>query len=350
MSDAGTDVAGSVPEGAPEGSTPSTDTPATAPATELPHWTEPPTGQVPAVLARDEGETQQILPPTWREDDADWTAHEEEFDTSMFSDERASLGALDESGGDDETLRPWEFDLDSVRPGQPGPGAAADPITEPVPVVTPEDGPARGARRSHRGPAAATTEAVESPRPRGPGTPVPPRTPAVDLGVLGRRHRRCGDRRRISGADGTDGGHRGGGDVERGPRPRRRRGCRQRPPDEDDEAGRPSGTPRVGRARRSGLLPARLTAKRPDEDVAPVAEPLAAEPPGASVADVPGAGRRRAGLASLAAADRAAEESAPASSVSVAPAGTDEGTAAPPPHPVLPRRPARGPAPTTRPR
>ena len=78
----------------------------------------------------------------------------------------------------------------------------------------------------------------------------------------------------------------------------------------DDDL-RPSGTPRVGRARRGGLLPARLTAKRPDEDVLPADVPLAAEPPGASVADVPGAGRRKAGLASLAAADRAAEESVP---------------------------------------
>jgi CDP-diglyceride synthetase len=71
---------------------------------------------------------------------------------------------------------------------------------------------------------------------------------------------------------------------------------------------RPSGTPRVGRARRAGLRPDRLKAKRPDDDVAPVGEPLAAEPPGASVVDVPGAGRRKAGLAGLAAADRAAVE------------------------------------------
>ena len=51
----------------------------------------------------------------------------------MFGDEQASLGALDESGEDAEVSRPWEFDLDSVQPGQPGPGASTvDPITEPV--------------------------------------------------------------------------------------------------------------------------------------------------------------------------------------------------------------------------
>ena len=54
----------------------------------------------------------------------------------MFGDEQASLGALDESGEDAEVSRPWEFDLDSVQPGQPGPGASThDPITEPVEIV-----------------------------------------------------------------------------------------------------------------------------------------------------------------------------------------------------------------------
>ena len=63
----------------------------------------------------------------------------------------------------------------------------------------------------------------------------------------------------------------------------------------------------MGRARRSGLLPARLRAKRP-EDIDEVTDaPLAAEPPGASVTEVPGAGRKKRGVAHLAAADRSAE-------------------------------------------
>ncbi len=115
----------------------------------------------------------------------------------------------------------------------------------------------------------------------------------------------------ISTADVVAAGRRGGG---HGGRVRRRRpgdaGAADAPPTTaaEEDLVRPSGTPRVGRARRSGLLPARLKAKRPDEDVAPVGEPLAAEPPGASVADVPGAGRRKPGLAGLAAADRAADQ------------------------------------------
>ena len=55
---------------------------------ELPHWTEPATGQVPAVLSRDDdsGPSDGILPPTWREEDADWTAHEEEFEPAALDD------------------------------------------------------------------------------------------------------------------------------------------------------------------------------------------------------------------------------------------------------------------------
>ncbi len=117
-----------------------------AAATELPHWTEPPTGQVPAVLSRDpdEGSGSGILPPTWREEDADWTAHEEAFEPAMFSDEHSALGSLDETHGTDAERRPWEFDLGSVKPGAPSPGAAhppggaVDPITAPVEVARTE--------------------------------------------------------------------------------------------------------------------------------------------------------------------------------------------------------------------
>ena len=241
--------------------------------TELPHWTEPATGQVPAVLARDEGEGSAILPPTWREEDADWTAHEEEFEPSMFSDERTALGALDETRDTDQERRPWEFDLDSVRPGQPGPGATStptpDPITEPVEVVGAAD--LSGSDPSARGAEPETT---------GDATSVIFTADVVAAGAAAS----------VAIPD-------AGGDA-----------AAEVADTAADELVRPSGNPRVGRARRSGLLPARLKAKRPDEDVAPISEPLAAEPPGASVADVPGAGRRKPGLAGLAAADRAADQ------------------------------------------
>ena len=62
----------------------------------------------------------------------------------------------------------------------------------------------------------------------------------------------------------------------------------------------------MGRVRRGGLRADRVKAKRPDDMDALTDAPLAAEPPGASVTAVPGAGRRRGGLAGLAAADRSA--------------------------------------------
>ena len=302
------------------------------PPTELPHWTEPATGQVPAVLTRDDGEGAGagILPPTWREEDADWTAHEEEFEPSMFSDDRTALGALDESRSTDQERRPWEFDLDSVRPGQPGPGAAAptvaslDPITEPVEIVTVSE----------------TFEIVT----------VSETVTVTGVVVEPESHVAAPPAEQVSGGDSTSvlsvadiaaagtaavAAPRAGGYDER------------EGTDVADGQVRPSGSPRVGRARRSGLLPARLKAKRPDEDVAPTAEPLAAEPPGASVADVPGAGRRKPGLAGLAAADRAAEEDqagAPAPTPSAAAAAAVEEFASEDP----PRRRARRQAPPER--
>jgi len=264
------------------------ETPGEAAHAELPHWTEPATGQVPAVLARDDsGPTDGILPPMWREEDADWVAHEEEFEPAMFSDERASLGALDETDDTGQERRPWEFDLDSVQSGQPGPGASGkvDPITEPVPVVQSSDDGSRersvGDSRVERGAAPAET-------PMYTGDP----TMAVMAADVTRAaavpaHDTDDGSRDVSPVAAADGFAHGL---------------------DDPEVVRPSGNPRVGRARRGGLLPGRLKAKRPDDSEGTLTEPLAAEPPGASVADVPGAGRRRTGLAGLAAADRIAEK------------------------------------------
>jgi phosphatidate cytidylyltransferase len=85
----------------------------TSPDPELPHWTEAPTGQVPAVLARDGGDTTSDDPwsslpsPTWRQDETDWTAQEERFEPAMLGDEGGSAPVHD-----DDARRPWEFDAD----------------------------------------------------------------------------------------------------------------------------------------------------------------------------------------------------------------------------------------------
>jgi len=74
------------------------------PTTLLPHWTDAPTGQVPIVVAREAAENDDpwsaIPAPAWREGEADWVAHEDQFDASILA-------------GDDreDTARPWEFVL-----------------------------------------------------------------------------------------------------------------------------------------------------------------------------------------------------------------------------------------------
>ncbi len=81
------------------------DLPTIDPATLLPHWTEAPTGQVPIVVAREaatgDDPWSTIPAPAWREGEADWVAHEEQFDTSMLAGTERP-----------ETARPWEFDVE----------------------------------------------------------------------------------------------------------------------------------------------------------------------------------------------------------------------------------------------
>jgi phosphatidate cytidylyltransferase len=80
------------------------ETPEIDPETLLPHWTEAPTGQVPIVVAREAAQSDDpwsnIPAPAWREGEADWVAHEEQFDTSIL----AGIEKADDA-------RPWEFTL-----------------------------------------------------------------------------------------------------------------------------------------------------------------------------------------------------------------------------------------------
>jgi CDP-diglyceride synthetase len=257
--------------------------------TELPHWTEPPTGQVPAVLSRDSGDEAtgpQVAAPSWREEDADWVAHDEEFDPAMYAadDDEVALGSLDETDRTDADRRPWEFDLESsphpsgpvkrVSAATDDPASTSDPITEPTAVVTPTSAPQARAGE-------------EPPVDAGHGKAPEPTTAIPSAAVAALAAERAGGDRPGSA---TPTAHDGPGDDE---------------PFADKPL--PTGSARLGRARRAGLLPARLRAKRPTDVDAVVDTPLAAEPPGASVTEVPGAGRKRVGVAGLAAADRTAE-------------------------------------------
>jgi phosphatidate cytidylyltransferase len=83
-------------------------------STDLPHWTDPPTGQVPAVLERrtetdaEHGDWSASgdAGPAWREHRHEWD--DSAFDPSLLADETTRVGALEEVPL--EERQPWEFD------------------------------------------------------------------------------------------------------------------------------------------------------------------------------------------------------------------------------------------------
>ncbi len=83
-------------------------------STELPHWSDPPTGQVPAVLDRrsendeDPGSWSASgdAGPAWREHRHEWD--DSAFDPSLLADETTRVGAMEEVPL--EERQPWEFD------------------------------------------------------------------------------------------------------------------------------------------------------------------------------------------------------------------------------------------------
>ena len=85
------------PQPAVAGTTP------TAAAPDLPHWTEPPTGEVPRILAGDDEEEDDLeawsgltnRQPRWREG-SDWEEADFEDDDALLTDDGDRMGALDE--------------------------------------------------------------------------------------------------------------------------------------------------------------------------------------------------------------------------------------------------------------
>lgn len=76
-----------------------TPPPAVNPETQLPHWTEEPTGQIPAVLQRDDvvvsdDPLESIPAPVWREGEVDYTIHDEQF-TQIIAQPEATLDGVD---------------------------------------------------------------------------------------------------------------------------------------------------------------------------------------------------------------------------------------------------------------
>jgi phosphatidate cytidylyltransferase len=95
----------------------------------LPHWTEPATGEVPAILGRGLERTESdpfaVSGPTWREEGSDWEAQDDEFDPSMLVGDKTGQGALDAGPSD---RQPWVFDLPGSKP--PAGGIFSDDESE----------------------------------------------------------------------------------------------------------------------------------------------------------------------------------------------------------------------------
>ncbi|MGH9165547.1 MAG: hypothetical protein ACRDZW_08570, partial [Acidimicrobiales bacterium] len=91
---------------------------------EMPHWTEPASGEVPRVLADmsegDDLEAWSALPnrgPRWRDRDSDW----DEADFGGVDDliDEAPLGALDDSRSEQSDLYSFETDEPDEEPAPP---------------------------------------------------------------------------------------------------------------------------------------------------------------------------------------------------------------------------------------
>jgi phosphatidate cytidylyltransferase len=79
------------------------DAAAAAEGSILPHWTEAPTGQIPAVLSRDsvtEDDPWSSIPaPAWREGEADWVAQDEHYESAMLTGETPVTA---------DDVKPWD--------------------------------------------------------------------------------------------------------------------------------------------------------------------------------------------------------------------------------------------------
>jgi CDP-diglyceride synthetase len=103
---------------------------------EMPHWADPPTGQVPAVIDRraDESEEEAAWSaftdsgPVWREQEHEWE-DTGGYEPAMLADDETRVGALEEAPA--EERRPWEFDdltsgpTEVVRSDREGRGAVS---------------------------------------------------------------------------------------------------------------------------------------------------------------------------------------------------------------------------------
>lgn len=178
---------------------------------DMPHWADPPTGQVPAVIDRradeDGTETQWSAAgdtgPAWREHSHEWD--DSGFDPSLLADDETRVGALEETPV--EERRPWEFDdlhnaSADEEPGVPEPADAAagswtaeeagdaDELGLSVRPAAMSTGPApsdlsAGPETAERGVASISSSPLRSPREPVTSSSAPaPRGPVMRRSVL----------------------------------------------------------------------------------------------------------------------------------------------------------------------
>ncbi|MCU1451678.1 MAG: CDP-diglyceride synthetase, partial [Acidimicrobiales bacterium] len=103
---------------------------------DLPHWTEPGTGEVPAILGESEGEPPASgedemawstfsASPRWRDQPSDW--EEPDFEAGALSDDETRVGALDTGQTDYSDL----YSFDEPEPPPPVRGAVPPPPDPP---------------------------------------------------------------------------------------------------------------------------------------------------------------------------------------------------------------------------
>jgi phosphatidate cytidylyltransferase len=185
----------------------------TSSTTDLPHWSDPPTGQVPAVLDRrgepgGEGGSWSAsggTGPTWRERTHEWD--EGGFEPAALADESTRVGALDEIPL--EARQPWEFEDLGTPPGGTS-SVARTPARRRAVAEAPNEGsiersavasPARSSPSSSSSSGSPGEEPIEPARVSAVGNGVPSisssplRGPAEPLSPVSapgtrRRHRR----------------------------------------------------------------------------------------------------------------------------------------------------------------
>jgi phosphatidate cytidylyltransferase len=133
---------------------PAYDEPATP--SGLPHWTEPPSGEVPRILPGEDPPSDDLSAwsslsarPRWRDQPSDWA--DADFDETILGDEDHRLGALESHR--EET--PFSFD---------------EPEPEPEPLPPEQPTPVRSGLRS-RPPTRQVGSVPGGPPPRPPGAP-----------------------------------------------------------------------------------------------------------------------------------------------------------------------------------